>query len=144
MAHRGRRQSHGRLWRVLQVAIHDKDPVAPGDPGAGRDRAAETAPTLAGGPVHQTDGYSAPGTQLPHDIRSVVVAVIHDQDLSIDAVQCECEPLKECADVVRFVAGRNQHSKLLCQLRRLHLGADLLPLPAPALIVKGVRIIYEK
>ena len=101
------------LWPVvLQVRVDDQDPFPAGDPRTGPDRAAQAAAPLVRLTVHQADRYATFGTQFPYDVRGLVVAVVHHQDLRVNRFERLCQPSEQHTDVVCFVAGRNQHRQL--------------------------------
>jgi len=109
---RGGGQAGGGLGRMLEIRVHDQDPVAARVPG-GRDHGpGQSALPSCGRAFEQPDRQRALGRGRDERGGRLVVAVVGDHELCVEAGHRPVEPGEQGADVVRLVPGGDKDREL--------------------------------
>jgi hypothetical protein len=82
---RGSDHLRNQFRRMLQIAVHHDDPLCIRGHQSDLDSATKTTLTDAGWPVNHPDRHRSTTHQLRNGLRSFVIAVIHEEKLSIQA-----------------------------------------------------------
>ncbi len=104
-------EAGGVRGRVLEVGVHDEDPLARRVPGTGDDGGREAAAAPAGLAVQQAHRHLAAGRLAREDGGSGVVAVVDHEDLGVQAGEQRAELAEERPDVLLLVARRDDHGE---------------------------------
>ena len=108
--------SSSSLRRVLEVRVHDADPLAARDPDACDDRAAEPALALPGG---RWISWTARVESIaPDRVRRLVVAVVDEDDLDRQVGQHPLQPRDERPDVLRPLPASGSTTEIARRLDR--------------------------
>jgi hypothetical protein len=92
---------------VLQVGVHDGQPVAAGPAEAFKHRAGQAAVAVAGLTVDHIDGEADAGPEVGDGRRGVVLAVVDEDHFAEDSDWEPFEAYEQLRDVAGLVAGRN-------------------------------------